>query len=59
MRATEGWQDEAVRITAILFDGLRFGAGHGDSTSTGTELRRQERDITIINRYDRALTSHT
>lgn len=26
MRATEGWQDEAVRITAILFDGLRFGA---------------------------------
>jgi predicted methyltransferase MtxX (methanogen marker protein 4) len=27
MRATEGWQDEAVRITVILFDGLRFGAG--------------------------------
>jgi AcrR family transcriptional regulator len=26
MHATEGWQDEAVRITAILFDGLRFGA---------------------------------
>ncbi|GAA5114497.1 TetR/AcrR family transcriptional regulator [Pseudonocardia adelaidensis] len=23
---TEGWQDEAVRITAIFFDGLRFGA---------------------------------
>lgn len=26
MRATEGWQDEAVRITGILFDGLRLGA---------------------------------
>jgi len=26
MRATEGWRDEAVRITEILFDGLRFGA---------------------------------
>ncbi|WP_432832682.1 TetR/AcrR family transcriptional regulator [Dactylosporangium sp. CA-092794] len=26
MRATDGWKDEAVRITAILFDGLRFGA---------------------------------
>jgi hypothetical protein len=53
MRATEGWQDEAVRITAILFDGLRFGAGHGDSTSTGTELRRQDRNITIRNRHNR------
>jgi hypothetical protein len=27
MHATQGWQDEAVRITAILFDGLRAG-GH-------------------------------
>jgi hypothetical protein len=26
MHATEGWQDVAVRITAILFDGPRFGA---------------------------------
>jgi hypothetical protein len=26
MRTTEGWQEEAVRITAIIFDGLRFGA---------------------------------
>ncbi|MDW6065963.1 helix-turn-helix domain-containing protein [Streptomyces sp. FXJ1.4098] len=26
MHATEGWQDEAVRITAILFGDLRFGA---------------------------------
>jgi hypothetical protein len=26
MRPTEGWRDEAVHITAILFDGLRFGA---------------------------------
>jgi hypothetical protein len=26
MRTTEGWQDEAVRITAIILDGLRFGA---------------------------------
>ncbi len=26
MHATQGWQDEAVRITALLFDGLRFGA---------------------------------
>lgn len=26
MHTTEGWQDEAVRITAILLDGLRFGA---------------------------------
>lgn len=26
MRATEGWQAEAVHITGILFDGLRFGA---------------------------------
>ncbi|WP_039938261.1 TetR/AcrR family transcriptional regulator [Streptomyces himastatinicus] len=26
MRAVEGWQDEARQITAILFDGLRFGA---------------------------------
>ncbi|MFF0401601.1 TetR/AcrR family transcriptional regulator [Streptomyces sp. NPDC005248] len=26
MHATEGWQDEAAHITAILFDGLRFGA---------------------------------
>ncbi|MFI2364918.1 TetR/AcrR family transcriptional regulator [Promicromonospora sp. NPDC019610] len=26
MRATDGWQDEAVRITGLLFDGLRFGA---------------------------------
>jgi AcrR family transcriptional regulator len=26
MRATEGWQAEARQITAILFDGLRFGA---------------------------------
>lgn len=26
MHTTEGWQDEAVHITAILFDGLRFGA---------------------------------
>jgi AcrR family transcriptional regulator len=26
MRATEGWQDEALSITALLFDGLRFGA---------------------------------
>jgi AcrR family transcriptional regulator len=30
MHATEGWQDEAVRITAILFDGLRFGAEKAD-----------------------------
>ncbi|MCQ8835068.1 TetR/AcrR family transcriptional regulator, partial [Streptomyces malaysiensis] len=28
MHTTEGWQDEAVRITAILVDGLRFGADH-------------------------------
>ncbi|WP_398658066.1 TetR/AcrR family transcriptional regulator [Streptomyces shenzhenensis] len=28
MHATEGWQDEAVRITAILYDGLRYGADH-------------------------------
>lgn len=26
MHATEGWQDEARQITAVLFDGLRFGA---------------------------------
>lgn len=26
MRATEGWQEEAVHITGILFDGLRYGA---------------------------------
>ncbi|MEV8059980.1 TetR/AcrR family transcriptional regulator [Streptomyces antimycoticus] len=26
MHTTEGWQDEAAQITAILFDGLRFGA---------------------------------
>ncbi|GAA4263946.1 TetR/AcrR family transcriptional regulator [Dactylosporangium darangshiense] len=26
MHATDGWKHEAVRITAILFDGLRFGA---------------------------------
>jgi hypothetical protein len=26
MHATQGWQDEAVRITAILFEGLRYGA---------------------------------
>ena len=26
MRTTEGWQEEAVRITAIILDGLRFGA---------------------------------
>jgi hypothetical protein len=26
MHATQGWQDEAVRITAILFDGLRYSA---------------------------------
>ena len=26
MHTTEGWRDEAVRITAILLDGLRFGA---------------------------------
>jgi predicted methyltransferase MtxX (methanogen marker protein 4) len=26
MHATQGWQDEAVRITAILFDGLRADA---------------------------------
>ena len=25
MRPTEGWRDEAAHITAILFDGLRFG----------------------------------
>ncbi|WP_037344481.1 TetR/AcrR family transcriptional regulator [Sciscionella sediminilitoris] len=25
MRATEGWQDEARQITALLFDGLRYG----------------------------------
>lgn len=25
MHAAEGWQDEAVCITGILFDGLRFG----------------------------------
>jgi AcrR family transcriptional regulator len=25
LRATQGWQDEAVRITAILYDGLRYG----------------------------------
>ena len=30
MHATEGWHDEAVRITAILFDGLRFGAADAD-----------------------------
>ncbi|WP_086710592.1 TetR/AcrR family transcriptional regulator [Streptomyces antimycoticus] len=28
MHTTEGWQDEAAQITAILFDGLRFGAGN-------------------------------
>ncbi|WP_406636704.1 TetR/AcrR family transcriptional regulator [Amycolatopsis sp. WGS_07] len=27
MRVTEGWEEEAVRITEILLDGLRFGAG--------------------------------
>ncbi|MFJ8790659.1 TetR/AcrR family transcriptional regulator [Streptomyces sp. NPDC102462] len=26
MRATEGWQAEARQITALLFDGLRYGA---------------------------------
>ncbi|MEB3964425.1 TetR/AcrR family transcriptional regulator [Streptomyces kunmingensis] len=26
MRATEGWLDEARQITALLFDGLRYGA---------------------------------
>lgn len=26
MRATDGWQEEAQQITAILFDGLRHGA---------------------------------
>ncbi|MFE3176161.1 TetR/AcrR family transcriptional regulator [Amycolatopsis sp. NPDC059090] len=26
MRITEGWRDEAVRITEILLDGLRYGA---------------------------------
>ncbi|WP_456340808.1 SbtR family transcriptional regulator [Streptomyces mirabilis] len=26
MHATEGWRDYAVRITALLFDGLRHGA---------------------------------
>lgn len=26
LRATEGWRDDAARITAILFDGLRYGA---------------------------------
>ena len=26
MHATDGWQDEAIRITALLFDGLRYGA---------------------------------
>ncbi len=30
MHATEGWRDEAVRITEILFDGLRFGAQNAD-----------------------------
>ncbi|MEV1248235.1 hypothetical protein [Nonomuraea sp. NPDC049750] len=33
MHATEGWQNEAVRITAILFDGLRFGAQNADCAS--------------------------
>ncbi|MFD2470100.1 TetR/AcrR family transcriptional regulator [Amycolatopsis silviterrae] len=27
MRLAEGWEEEAVRITEILLDGLRFGAG--------------------------------
>ncbi|MFF2511976.1 hypothetical protein [Streptomyces sp. NPDC058086] len=27
MPATEGWRDDAVRITALLCDGLRYGAG--------------------------------
>ncbi|MFF8022954.1 hypothetical protein ACFZDJ_17850 [Streptomyces sp. NPDC007896] len=26
MHATEGSRDDAVRITALLFDGLRYGA---------------------------------
>jgi hypothetical protein len=29
MRATEGWQDDALSITALLFDGLRYGARAG------------------------------
>ncbi|MFE2187254.1 TetR/AcrR family transcriptional regulator [Streptomyces sp. NPDC059455] len=30
MRANKGWEDDAVRITAIFYDGLRYGAtGHG------------------------------
>ncbi|BCJ56056.1 TetR family transcriptional regulator [Actinoplanes sp. NBRC 14428] len=30
MHATDGWKDEAVRITAILFDGLRRGGAWQD-----------------------------
>lgn len=33
MRATDGWQDEAVRITGLLFDGLRFGAADAAPTA--------------------------
>jgi AcrR family transcriptional regulator len=37
MHATQGWQDEAVRITALLFDGLRFGATRAAETATHYE----------------------
>ncbi len=30
MYVTDGWQDEALRITHILFDGLRYGAHNTD-----------------------------
>ncbi|MFI2641816.1 TetR/AcrR family transcriptional regulator [Streptomyces sp. NPDC018610] len=32
MHAMEGWQEEAVRITALLLDGLRHGARSGAQT---------------------------
>ncbi len=36
MHATEGWQNEAVLIAAILFDGLRFGAQNSDLSDQAT-----------------------
>ncbi|MFI6347513.1 TetR/AcrR family transcriptional regulator [Streptomyces sp. NPDC050560] len=39
LRATEGWREDAARITTLLFDGLRYGAGGAGGGGTEVPLR--------------------